>query len=129
MLLDRHERSGRGGHAAVTVRWDNLKAELGLWRPVMPAPQRVCRVELTPGAARALRKPPAEVRRRITGRIDALATQPRPADTTKIEGGEGLPRVRVGDYRIIDTVHDDVLLVLVVRIGHRRDIIQGQADA
>lgn len=88
----------------------------------MPSPQRVYRVELTPAAARALRKFPAEVRRRIARRIDALATQPRAADATKIEGGEGLFRVRVGDYRIICTVHDDVLLVLVVTIGHRTDI-------
>lgn len=88
----------------------------------MPSPPGVYRVELTPAAARALRKLTAEIRRRIARRIDALATQPRAADAAKIEGGEGLLRVRVGDYRIIYTVHDDVLLILVVRIGHRTDI-------
>ena len=88
----------------------------------MPSPPKAYRVELAPAAARALRKLTAEVRRRIARRIDALAAQPRAADATKIEGGDGLFRVRVGDYRIIYTVHDDVLLVLVVRIGHRSDI-------
>jgi mRNA interferase RelE/StbE len=88
----------------------------------MPSPPTAYRVELTPAAARALRKLTAEVRRRIARKIDALATQPRPADATKLEGEEGLYRVRVGDYRIIYSVHDDVLLVLVVRIGHRSEI-------
>lgn len=88
----------------------------------MPSPQEAYRVELAPAAARALRKLTAEVGRRIARRIDALATQPRAVDATKIEGGEGLFRVRVGDYRIIYTVHDDVLLVLIVGIGHRSDI-------
>jgi mRNA interferase RelE/StbE len=80
------------------------------------------RIELTPAATRALRKLATEVSRRIARKIDALATQPRPADARKLEGEEGLYRVRVGDYRIIYSVHDDVLLVLVVRIGHRSDI-------
>lgn len=88
----------------------------------MPSPPGVYRVELTPAAARALRKLTAEIRRRIARRIDALATQPRAADTTKIEGDEDLFRVRVGDTRIIYTVRDDVLLVPVVRIGHRSDV-------
>jgi mRNA interferase RelE/StbE len=81
-----------------------------------------CRIELTPAAARAVRKLPADVRRRVARKIDALASDPRPADSTKLEGEDGLYRVRTGDYRIIYAVHDEVLLVVVVRIGHRRDI-------
>ncbi len=37
-------------------------------------------------------------------------------------GGEGELRVRTGDYRIVYEVHDDVLVVLVVAVGHRREI-------
>jgi mRNA interferase RelE/StbE len=41
---------------------------------------------------------------------------------TKLAGGENLYRVRVGDYRIIYQIQDKVLVVLVVKIGHRREV-------
>lgn len=88
----------------------------------MPSSSETYRIDLTPAAARALRKLTAETRRRIARRIDALATQPRPADAARIEGAGGLYRVRVGDHRIVYSILDDVLLVLVVRIGHRSEI-------
>jgi len=80
------------------------------------------RIELTPAAARDLRKLVPEVRRRVASRFDALAVNPRPRGVEKLEGEDDLYRVRTGDYRIIYTVQDDVLLVAVVKIGHRRDV-------
>jgi mRNA interferase RelE/StbE len=80
------------------------------------------RIELSPSAARALRKLAPEARRRIARKIDTLAEDPRPADTVKLEGESELYRVRVGDYRIVYTVRDAVLLVLIVAIGNRADI-------
>jgi mRNA interferase RelE/StbE len=59
--------------------------------------------------------------RRIARKIDALAENPRPRHARKLEGIEELYRVRSGDYRIIYQVRDEQLLVLVVRIRHRRD--------
>ncbi len=50
-----------------------------------------------------------------------LAQDPRPPGARALQGRPGL-RVRVSDYRIIYTVEDDVLLVVVVRLGHRRDV-------
>lgn len=79
------------------------------------------RIELRPAAARALRKLDPQVRHRIQGAIALLAKDPRPPGARALQGRPGL-RVRVGDYRIIYTVDNDVLLVLVVRLGHRRDI-------
>ncbi len=79
------------------------------------------RIELRPGAARSLRKLDPQVRRRIQGAIALLAQDPRPPGARSLQGRTGL-RVRVGDYRIIYTVKDDVLLVVVVRLGHRRDV-------
>ena len=81
------------------------------------------RVELRPAAARALRKldPPAQ--RRVRGAIALLAQDPRPPGARALQGRPGL-RVRVGDYRIVYTVEDDVLLVVVVRLGHRRDVYE-----
>jgi len=79
------------------------------------------RIELRPAAVRALRKLDPQVRRRVQGAIALLAQDPRPPGARALQGRPGL-RVRVGDYRIIYTVDDDVLLVVVVRLGHRRDV-------
>ena len=79
------------------------------------------RIEVRPAAVRALRKLDPQIRRRVQGAIALLAQDPRPPGARALQGRPGL-RVRVGDYRIIYTVEDDVLLVVVVRLGHRRDI-------
>lgn len=79
-------------------------------------------IELRPVAARALRKLPKAEQKRIGRRIDALAANPRPAGAKQLAGPEKLYRVRIGDYRIIYQVRDAVLLVLVVRIRHRREV-------
>ena len=84
----------------------------------------VHRIELRPAAVRALRKLDPPVRRRIQGAIALLAQDPRPPAARALQGRAGL-RVRVGDYRIIYTVTDGVLLVIVVTIGQRREVYEG----
>jgi mRNA interferase RelE/StbE len=79
------------------------------------------RIELRPAAARSLRKLDPQDRRRVQGAIALLAQDPRPPGARALQSRPAL-RVRVGDYRIIYTVEDDVLLVVVVRLGHRRDV-------
>jgi len=79
------------------------------------------RIELRPAAVRALRKLAPPIRRRVQGAIALLAHDPRPPAARALKGRPGL-RVRVGDYRIIYTIHDDVLLIVVVALGHRREI-------
>jgi mRNA interferase RelE/StbE len=81
------------------------------------------RVELRPAAVRALRKLDPQVRGRIQGAIALLAQDPRPPAARALQGRPGF-RVRIGDYRIIYTVADDVLLVVVVTLGHRREIYE-----
>ena len=54
--------------------------------------------------------------------VELLARQPCPAGAKKLVGGRGEWRVRTGDYRIIYEIDDGVLLVLVLAVGHRRDI-------
>ena len=61
------------------------------------------------------------IRRRIARAIDRLAADPRGGSTTKLRGTDDLWRLRVGDYRVIYQVRDDVLLVLVIRVRHRRE--------
>ncbi len=59
---------------------------------------------------------------RLRETIDGLAENPRPPGCVMLQGGEELFRVRVGDYRIVYQIQDAVLVVLVVQIGHRREI-------
>ncbi len=79
------------------------------------------RIELRPAAGRALRKLDGDVGRRIQGAIALLAQNPRPPNARALRDRPGL-RVRVGDYRIIYTIDDDVLVVVVVALGHRREV-------
>jgi mRNA interferase RelE/StbE len=68
-----------------------------------------------------LRKLDRDVGLRIQGAIALLAQDPRPPTARALRGRPGL-RVRVGEYRIIYTIDDEVLLVVVVALGHRREI-------
>jgi mRNA interferase RelE/StbE len=78
-------------------------------------------VELRPAAVRALGKLDPPMRRRVQGAIALLAQNPRPPAARALRGRPGF-RIRVGDYRIIYTIADDVLLIVVVPLGHRRDV-------
>ena len=80
------------------------------------------RIEVAPAAQRQLHKLDPAARHRVQAAIELLAEQPRPSGAKKLTGGEGEWRVRTGDYRIIYEIHDQVLLLLVVAIGHRREI-------
>jgi mRNA interferase RelE/StbE len=80
-------------------------------------------VELSSAASKSLKKLDAPLRLRIAGAIELLSVEPRPPGATMLRGGErGRWRVRVGDHRLIYTIEDDRLIVLVLRIGHRREV-------
>jgi len=78
-------------------------------------------IELRPAAIRSLRKIDHQDRDRIRAAITLLGHDPRPPGARVLRGRAGY-RVRVGDYRIIYTVDDDVLVVAVITLGHRRDV-------
>ena len=77
-------------------------------------------VEFLPSAARALAKLDRAVQRRISRRIDRLATDPR-SGAVKLRGADDVWRARVGDYRILYVIEDQRLVVVVVRVAHRRE--------
>ncbi len=79
------------------------------------------KIELRPAAARALLKLDPQVARRVQAAIALLAEDPRPPASRPLRGRPAW-RVRVGDYRVIYTIEDDVLLIVVVILGHRRDV-------
>ena len=62
-------------------------------------------------------------RRRILRRIQELADDPRPPQCQKLTGMERY-RVRQGDYRILYSIEDDRLIVVVVKVGHRREVYE-----
>ena len=80
------------------------------------------RIVLKKSAAKCLKKIPKVDQKRIADKIDSLAECPTNQETTKMKGNNPFHRVRVGDYRIIYEIQDEVLIILIVKIGHRRDI-------
>ena len=81
-------------------------------------------VRLAPAAVRQVRRLDPPGRRRVQAAIDLLAENPRPPGARQLVGGAGEWRVRTGDFRIIYDIRDEQLLVLVVKVGHRRDVYE-----
>ena len=80
-------------------------------------------IQFTNAANKQFKKLSKVVQRQIKPVIDTLANNPRPHGYIELHGKlKGLYRVRSGDYRIIYTVSDQTLLVLVLKIGDRNDI-------
>lgn len=82
------------------------------------------RVEIERSAARELAHLELAVRRRVGQKIQSLATDPRPRGAKKLKGSGAPPlwRVRTGHYRIVYEILDDVLVVVVITVGHRREV-------
>ncbi len=80
------------------------------------------RIEFSPAAVRQLRKLDGQARRRIQAAVELLAQEPRPVRAKKLVGGNGEWRVRTGDYRIVYEIDDGMLVVLVLAVGHRREV-------
>ena len=85
------------------------------------------RVELLPAARRQLEKCEPAVKQRLKTAIDRLATNPRPAGSKRLKGLADLLRIRVGEYRILYRVVDERLVVLIIRVGHRREVYRAAA--
>ena len=77
------------------------------------------RIEYTPAASRQLAKFHKDIQTRFKPKIESLAETPRPPDAKKLQGFDNTYRIRVGDYRILYEIHDNILLVLIVEVGHR----------
>ena len=80
------------------------------------------RVEFAKSAAKALLSIPKRDQKKIAKKIESLATDPPDPVTTKMKGDNPFHRVRIGDYRIIYEIQNDILLILILKIGHRKDV-------
>lgn len=77
-----------------------------------------------PSVRKALSKLDKPTQSRLISAIEVLATNPRPDGVKKLKGHYDHYRIRQGDYRIIYDVNDGILEVLVVKVGHRREIYE-----
>jgi len=71
---------------------------------------------------RDLRSLDEEARKRVFRALSRLEADPRTAGAEKLSGRRGLWRIRVGDYRVVYAIVDESLVVLVLKIGHRREV-------
>jgi mRNA interferase RelE/StbE len=79
------------------------------------------RIEIDRQALKVLAALPKKVQRQIAERIDSLAEEPFPPDAQQIKGQDDIWRIRSGSYRIAYTAHRNVLRILVLRIGDRKE--------
>ena len=80
------------------------------------------RIDVSATAEGQLRKLEPEVRARIVDAIKNLAFNPRPRGSRKFRGYEDVFRIRKGVFRIIYSIEDDRLLIIILKVGHRREI-------
>ena len=81
------------------------------------------KVEFKPSVWKDLDDVPKADRRRILKRIQGMSDDPRPFGSQKLAGQERY-RLRQGDYRIIYSIEDDRLMVIVIKVGHRREVYE-----
>lgn len=79
-------------------------------------------LRITTSAAKSLMKLPRVEQKRIRTAIDSLPANPRPHGVTKLSGTTDSYRIRVGSYRVVYTLDDGELVIVVVRIGHRKEV-------
>ena len=80
------------------------------------------RIEWKRSAAKELQSLPPEIIRRILSIVDRLADSPVPHGSIKLTGSEQTYRIRVGDYRIVYSIYQTLLVIEIVRVAHRRDV-------
>ncbi len=80
------------------------------------------RLEISATAERQLRRLPRDDQVRVLRAVMALAKEPRPLGCRKLQGYDDLFRIRVGRYRVIYAIEGRRLVVVVLKLGHRKDV-------
>lgn len=84
------------------------------------------KVEIKNSAQKEIRKLPSkELRNRVIGIIEGLYVNPIPEDAKKIKGSNNIYRIRQGVYRVVYQLYKDTLIVVVIRVRHRKDVYKG----
>ncbi len=80
------------------------------------------RLEYRRSVKKELRNLNTRDRRAVVRKIEELARQPRPDGSVKLKGSQDLFRVRCGEVRVVYQLQKQVLVVIVIRVGHRREV-------
>jgi len=80
------------------------------------------RVEIDIRAWQEIMRLGDETQNAVFDAIETLETIPRPSGCKKLKGEKDIYRIRSGNYRIVYSVHDDILMILIVKVGHRSQI-------
>ncbi|MBD2604384.1 type II toxin-antitoxin system RelE/ParE family toxin [Scytonema hofmannii FACHB-248] len=84
-------------------------------------------VEFSKGARKQFIKLPIDVKKRIQIKINDLAIEPRPNGIKKLQGDDNSYRIRVGEYRVVYEIEDDVLIVTIIKVKHRSEVYQDES--
>ena len=80
------------------------------------------RIEWRSSTKKDLRRISKSEVQKIIESVEALSKQPRPNGSMKLSGSDFTYRIRIGNFRVIYEIHDDVVLIEVVKVGHRKDV-------
>jgi len=83
-------------------------------------------VTILPDAFRQLDRLPTSVKKNVAARIEDLGRDRHPQQAKPLKGEKGLWRLRVGDYRVLYRIQDELRLVLVLEMGNRKDVYRGR---
>jgi mRNA interferase RelE/StbE len=81
-------------------------------------------VELKPQAQKFIEAQPGKIQRQLVRKIESLVENPHPAGSKLLHGEKKLYRIRSGDYRIVYQIQHENLLILIVKVGHRKDVYE-----
>jgi mRNA interferase RelE/StbE len=73
------------------------------------------------------RKLPIDVQKRIQTKINDLAIQPRPNGIKKLQGDDNSYRIRVGEYRVVYEIEDEILIVTIIKVKHRSEVYKDES--
>ena len=79
-------------------------------------------IEVSATAEKQLRKLPQKDQISVLKRIQELSREPRPNRSRKLRGQDNIFRVRVGNYRILYSIENKHLTIIILKVGHRRDV-------
>ena len=80
-------------------------------------------ISIKPSALKEINKLPTPTIKKIGKAIDGLSKNPRPDGVKKLKGSdEELYRIRIGDYRIVYSIEDEIKIIDILKVGHRKDI-------
>ena len=80
------------------------------------------KIDFSTKALKDLRSLSQSLNRRILPKIEELQFNPRPAGCRKLSGHEDKFRIRIGDYRVLYTIDDGLLIIGIERVRHRKDV-------